>query len=133
MLPCTMRSKLLFFKYSYTSNLCGPSEQHPRSRTKFLCWMLVIIFTSERNSDSPCWDLSRDNFLTATNLPSLNFPYRTRECIIKIFTEQNLKVWLTRLQTRTMSCQKRHFGLRIVPDRQSQIHLFRVDYQDKNS
>lgn len=70
-----MRSKLLFFMYSYTSSLWGPSEQQPRSRTKFLCWMLVIILTSERNSDSPCWDFSRDNFLTATILPSANFPY----------------------------------------------------------
>lgn len=79
-----MRSMLLFFMYSYTSNLCGPSEQHPRSRTKFFCWMLVIIFTSERNSDSPCWDLSRDNFFTATSLPSCNFPYETRGWIIKV-------------------------------------------------
>jgi len=69
-----MRSKLLFFIYSYTSIFWGPSVQHPRRRTRFLCWMLVIILTSARNSFSPCWDLSRDNVFTATSLPSANLP-----------------------------------------------------------
>lgn len=72
-----MRSKLQFFMYSYTRTHCGPSEQHPRRRTRLLCWMLVIILTSERNSDSPCWDLSSDSFLTAISLPSSNFPCAT--------------------------------------------------------
>ena len=78
-IPYMSKSKLLFFMYSYTSNRWDPSEQHPRSRTRFLCWMLVIILTSDRNSDSPCCDFSTDNFFTATHLSSANVPWRDRD------------------------------------------------------
>lgn len=72
--PYIIASKLPLIMYSYTRSLSGPSEQHPTRRTRFLCWILVIILTSDRNSVSPCWDFSRANFFTAIILPSPNTP-----------------------------------------------------------
>jgi hypothetical protein len=73
-LPNSILSKLLFFMNSYTSSRCDPSEQHPTRRTRFLCWMLVIMFTSTKNSDSPCPDLPTLSCFTATLLPSSSLP-----------------------------------------------------------
>ena len=63
-----------------------PSEQQPTRRTRFLCWMLVIMFTSMKNSDSPCPDLPTLSCFTATFRPSSSFPCTTSKFRTPLFS-----------------------------------------------
>ncbi|KAF5815613.1 hypothetical protein HanXRQr2_Chr03g0124981 [Helianthus annuus] len=47
--------------------------QHPRTRTRFVCWSLAMGISSFLNSTSPCPDVL-ESLLIATSCPSLSFP-----------------------------------------------------------
>ncbi|KAF5780784.1 hypothetical protein HanXRQr2_Chr11g0475931 [Helianthus annuus] len=72
-LPKRARARLLFSKYSYTSNNSFPSMQHPKSFTRFGCCKADIMPISVTNSRLPCFDLE-DNCLTAISEPSVSTP-----------------------------------------------------------